>query len=210
MGMWYAHRLTTTFILSQLPPGWPKRPEDAPYFPEGWLRGKGCPSFERAASGQVKRAESSSWRRIVDPDLAVVGLDSAREAPMHPRAFAARLGRVIFTNGKSDCELVAGLYADTLAGAFGHAQVLQYRNCAWTDDDACALAAALPFAKRVREVDLFGNAKIGQRGLDALAKAIRAGAAPALEQFKFDFRWGARAAGLRAACKARNIEVEVV
>ena len=43
MGMWYAHRLTTTFILSQLPPGWPKRPEDAPYFPEGWLRGKGCP-----------------------------------------------------------------------------------------------------------------------------------------------------------------------
>ena len=36
------------------------------------------------------------------------------EPPLHPRAFAARLARTVFTNGKSDCELVASLYADTL------------------------------------------------------------------------------------------------
>ena len=54
MGMWYAHRLTTTYIMSQLPAGWPRTAEAAPFFPEGWLAGKGWPSFERAVSGMVK------------------------------------------------------------------------------------------------------------------------------------------------------------
>ena len=68
MGMWYAHRLTTTVILSELPPGWPRSAEDAPFFPEeGWLRGKGWPSFERAVSGMIKRETGDSFRRIVDP-----------------------------------------------------------------------------------------------------------------------------------------------
>ena len=48
VGVWYGHKLTTTFIMSQLPSGWPQRPEDAAYFPDGWLKGKGWPTFERA------------------------------------------------------------------------------------------------------------------------------------------------------------------
>jgi hypothetical protein len=37
MGVWYAHRLSTTFIMSELPEGWPKTEEARPFFPPGWL-----------------------------------------------------------------------------------------------------------------------------------------------------------------------------
>ena len=141
--MWYGHRLTTTFIMSELPEGWPERPEDAPYFPPGWLKAKGWPTFERAASGMVKPASDRSWRRIVDPLAAESGPEAHREAPAHPRRFAARLGRTIFTNGKKDCELVAGLYADTLAGAFGNARELQYTFATWTDKEGLPARAAM-------------------------------------------------------------------
>lgn len=41
MGVWYAHRLTTTFIMSELPPGWPKSAKDQRFFPPRWLEDKG-------------------------------------------------------------------------------------------------------------------------------------------------------------------------
>ena len=67
MGVWYGHKLTTTFILSELPEGWPQTEAARPFFPAGWLAGKGWPSFERAVSGMLKKAGGTSWRRIVDP-----------------------------------------------------------------------------------------------------------------------------------------------
>jgi len=210
MGVWYGHRLTTTFISAELPDGWPRRPEDAPFFPLGWLKGKGWPTFERAVSNMVKRASDNTFRRIVDPLAHTVGFYQYREAPAHPRTFAARLGRVIFTNGKQDCELVAGLYADTLAGAFGHAKLLEYKFAMWTDEEAQDLASALPLAQQVEELDLAGNVEIGQRGLDALAEAIRGGAAPRLQTFRFESTWeDERKAALEAACHERGIKVAV-
>ena len=76
-----------------------EHPEARPFFPPGWLRGKGWPSFERAVSGLVKRTSESSWRRIVDPTVARGMYSGHRDAPLHPRAFAAELARKIFTNG---------------------------------------------------------------------------------------------------------------
>jgi hypothetical protein len=150
MGMWYAHRLTTTVILSELPPGWPRSKEDAPFFPEGWLRGKGWPSFERAVSGMIKRGAFKSFRRIVDP-AAPRGLSGAYCAPpMHPREFAAELSRKVFTNG-ADCEMVAKLYADTVTAALGEAQVLQFTGMQWKSADAEALAKVLPLLPGRRE-----------------------------------------------------------
>ena len=182
-------------------------PADAPFFPDGWLKAKGWPTFERAVSGQIKRASESSWQRIIDPDAERNADAKYCEAPLHPRAFAARLGRAIFTNGRSDCELVARLYADTLAGGFGRARTLAYADAMWTDEEAAQLAEALPLALEVTKLDLVGNDEIGARGLDALAAAIREGAAPKLQEFRFDSRWGAKAAALREACKGRGITV---
>ena len=207
MGMWYAHRLTTTVILSELPPGWPRSAEAAPFFPEGWLRGKGWPSFERAVSGMIKRGTGSSFRRIVDPAVprGLFGFSGYRAPPMHPREFAAELSRKVFTNGAKDCEMVAELYADTLCAALGKARVLEFEILEWKDADAEAFAEVLPLLKHVETLNLRGN-KIGTRGFAALAKAISEGAAPALKEFVFggglfEGDWTA----LKEACMARKI-----
>ncbi len=204
MGTWYAHRLTTTFIMSELPEGWPKTEEARPFFPAGWLRGKGWPTFERSVSGLVKRASSFSWRRIVDPAVSRGGTFGIihRDAPLPPREFAAELALKVFTNG-ADCEVVAGLYADTLAGAIGNAKVLEFIGCKWEDEDAERLAAVLPMATRVEEIEI-QSSYIGTRGLDALAAAIRGGAAPKLTKLYFDANPGDGAA-LKEACKSRGI-----
>ena len=156
---------------------------------------------------QIKPASPSSWPRIVDPDGKREGVDAYRDPPVHPRAFAARLARTVFANGKADCELVAGLYADTLAGGFGRAKVLEYKNAMWKGREAVQLAEALPLALEVIQLSLFGNRNIGQRGLDALAAALNAGAAPKLREFRRDWlSWDEKAQeGLRAACEARGI-----
>ena len=205
MGIWYAHRLTTTVILSELPPGWPRSAEDAPFFPEGWLRGKGWPSFERAVSGMIKRGSRYSFRRIADTAVPRrFGFSSYRAPPMHPREFAAELSRKVFSNG-DDCEMVARLYADTLCAALGKAKVLEFEILQWKDADAEAFAKVLPLLRHVETLNLRGNG-IGTRGFAALAAEIRKGAAPALKEFVFgggifEGDWTA----LKEACMARRI-----
>ena len=199
---WYAHRLTTTVILSELPPGWPRSAEAAPFFPEGWLRGKGWPSFERAVSGFVKRGSACSFRRLADPAVPRGITHGYRAPPMHPREFAAELSRKVFANG-SDCEVVARLYADAICAALGEARDLKFSGLEWTDADAEAFAKVLPLLRRVETLDLSLNS-IGTRGIAALAAAIREGAAPALKKFDFTDNDGDSTA-LKEACKARGI-----
>jgi hypothetical protein len=202
---WYAHRLTTTVILSELPPGWPRSAEAAPFFPEGWLRGKGWPSFERSVSGMIKRGSEYSFRRIIDTAVprSFFGGGGYRAPPMHPREFAAELSRKVFTNG-SDCEVVARLYADAFCAALGEARVLAFKNLHWRDADAEAFAKVLPLLRRVETLDLSDN-HIGTRGIAALAAAIREGAAPALKEFDFTFNDVYDSTALEEACKARGI-----
>ena len=158
-------------------------------------------------SNQIKPASARSWTRIVDPEAEVQVVGAVREPPLPPPEFAARLARAIFANGKADCELVAGLYADTLAGAFGHARSLEYAFSEWGDAEAKALAKVLPLARRATFLNLRGNCDIGEEGLDALAEALRGGAAPGLEEFKFDGSSFSKAAALRAACEERKITI---
>ena len=207
MNTWYAHRLTTTVILSELPPGWPPA-EAAPFFPEGWLRGKGWPSFERAVSGMIKRGSDYSFRRIVDPAVPRGVVGGYRAPPMHPREFAAELSRKVFTNG-ADCEKVARQYADAFGAALGEAQMLEFRDLEWKDEDAEAFAKVLPLLRRVETLDLSFN-KIGTRGFAALAAAIREGAAEKLKLFVFNSPYVGDSPALKEACKARKISTPSV
>ena len=202
MGSWYAHKDATTFSMTQLPAGW----DATPYSERGWC------TFERAVSELVKESEFEGWRKLADPAIVrkvsnTTG--SYRSAPEPPEAFAARLARKIFTNGKSDCELVATLYADTLAAALGETPHLRYMGCAWGDDEVEKLAAVLPFARDLTRLDLDSNPRIGSRGFDALAAAIGGGAAPNLKLVKCDQARSASTAKLRAACDARGIAVRL-
>ena len=127
---------------------------------------------------------------------------------MHPRAFAAALARKTFTNGRSDCELVAGLYYDTLAGSLGHVGGLVYMSCGWGDEEVARLAEVLEWAREATDLFLSGNPRIGRRGYAALAAALRdARAAPKLRKILVDYPKGPSATELRAACGARGIVV---
>ena len=176
-----------------------------PYADRGWT------TFERAVSQLVKEAHPTSWRRLADASVVrTVGPCGGAyiEPPMHPRAFAAALARKTFTNGRSDCELVAGLYYDTLAGSLGHVHALQYNGCGWGDEEVARLAEVLEWAREATQLDLRGNPRIGRRGYAALAAALRdARAAPKLRFIDVDYPKGPSATELRAACEARGIRL---
>ena len=104
---------------------------------------------------------------------------------------------------------MATLYADTLAAALGETEVLVYNACAWGDDEVEKLAAVLPFARRLTDLVLRSNPRIGSRGFDALAAAIGGGAAPNLKTVECDQARSASTAKLRAACDARGIVVQL-
>jgi hypothetical protein len=192
-------------ILSELPPGWPRSAEAVPFVPEDWLRDKGWPSFERAVSGMIKRGSGDSFRRVVDPTVPRRFGSEYRAPPMHPREFAAALSRKVFSNG-DDCEVVARLYADAFNAALGEAWALAFSQLEWKDADADAFAKVLPLLRRVETLDLSFN-RIGTRGFEALAAAIREGAAPALKEFVFGGFNDGESTALKEACMARGISI---
>ena len=198
MGSWYAHKLATTFSMSVAPAG----SSATPYGERGWTM------FERQVS-QLVKATARSWRKLADASVVrTVGPCGGAyiEPPMHPRAFAAALARKTFTNGRSDCELVAGLYYDTLAGSLGHVGALRYMNCGWGDEEVARLAEVLEWAREATKLVLNGNPRIGRRGYAALAAALRdARAAPKLREIKVAYPEAPSATELRAACEARGI-----
>ena len=134
-----------------------------------------------------------------------------RPPPLHPEAFAAKLARKVFTNGKSDLEMVAGIYARTLDGAFGGAETLTFMNCGW-GEEVKALAKVLPLA-RARRFSISTQPQ-DPDGWRALAEAIAAGGAPRLKDLSVRLRdytavWPTSDGGaLKRACEAHGIVPE--
>ena len=204
MGIWYAHRLTTTYAMSTMPAGWE---HVTPYMERGW------PNFELAVSSMIKRSSFTSWRKVVDIAIArerEAVASSYRHPPIHPQAFAALLARKNFTNGKSDCVMVSQLYANTLVGSFGCVESLEFAWCEWKDKEVVQLADALALAHNANTLNLMGNEEVGRRGYDALAQAIKAGSAPKLKTIWVHSESN-RSDDLRAltvACEERGIALE--
>lgn len=210
MGAWYGHKMTTTAVMSRMPEGWPTA---APYHARGWT------AFEHSVSNMTKPHRPQTFRRIADLGIprgnffiadcnAGSWSSNKADAPLHPKAFAALLARRTFTNG-ADCEVVADLYADTLAGAIGGARELSFQACDWGDKEMEKFAAVLPLARSATALDLSSNLRVGERGAVALAAALEAGAAERLRTLNVtctSSRWSEAAKErLRAACGARGI-----
>jgi len=200
MGARHGHRPTTTAATSRKPDGWLPAPPH---------HNRGRTAFEHPVSQMIKPRSPLSSRRAADLEIPrnyffVADEQRTRsEAPLHPRAFASLLARRTFTNG-ADCEVVANLYADTLAGAFGSATGLQFDNSAWGDEDLKQLAEVLPLA-RAATILLLRTNHYGERGVDAAASALEADAAPRLQELLVDSCGGAAEARLPTACSARGI-----
>ena len=178
MGTWYAHNLTTTVAVDVLPAGWEST---TPYSDRGWT------TFESAVSALIKDSQSGTWDRFVQASVGrsshgpTASRGACRPPPLAPEAFAAKLARKVFTNGKSDLEMVAEIYARTLNGSFGAAERLVFEHAGWGDEEMKAFAKVLPLARSVRFLSLNNNEEVGADGWHALAEAIAAGGATQLE-----------------------------
>ena len=155
------------------------------------------------AAGAPRRIRRDA--RAQDVHKCAPHLPPSTLSPPTPSHAKKKKPRAPAADGKSDCELVAKLYADTLDGAFGAAETLTYEQCEWGDEEAVQLAKALPLARRATKLDIEANTDIGARGYGALADAFRAGAAPRLRTLKFDIEKKA-SIPLRKACEARSIQ----
>ena len=231
MGTWYAHSLATTVALDVFPAGWDATTpyselrhtllspyslhSPRPCLPISLTGGdRGWPTFESAVSALVKESTPGSWAKFVRASEAKAQGrgGGVRPPPLHPEAFAAKLARKVFTNG-SDLEMVAGIYARSLDGAFGGAEYLEFRDAGWGDEEAKAFAKVLPLARSARFLNLDRN-NIGGDGYRALAEAIKAGGAPRLRKISPQVNsltlssWPTSDGGaLKSACEARGIQL---
>ncbi len=162
MQLWYAHQLTTVFLMTGGPPG---SEGAAEYSSRGW------PTFERLAASIGKRTSQWSWPLIVD-----VGSGSgtaSRLPPLTPEAFLSELQDKHFSNG-SDLHLVADLYVATVDALVRDATLLKYGGCGWGDAQITQLCAWLPRCTKLGELSLIAN-QIGDEGAVELARAIESG-----------------------------------
>jgi chemotaxis protein histidine kinase CheA len=108
--------------------------------------------------------------------------------PRHPQDVAASLARKTFPEG-ADWEVAARLYAGMYAGFDTFTTASHSLRGLWaspsSDDDAVTFAqTVLPLMTQVETLDV-GQNRLGSRGMDALEKAIREGAAPRLKRLVF-------------------------
>jgi hypothetical protein len=140
----------------------PETEQPAPYDKRGW------PNFERAAASLTKISVPWCWATVVDVENPAF----IRVPPMTPDNFEELLNTLHFRNGKSDCDLVAGLYRKTVVGFFGHAEELRVIGAGWGDEEIVTFAKIFPLCTNVKAISLNMN-KIGDQGAAALADAFK-------------------------------------
>ena len=100
---------------------------------------------------------------------------AGRRAPLTPGAFGAVLATKHFTNGKTDHELVVGLYADFVREALGGATALVFGSLKWGDAEAMQVAEVLPLCTSLKSLNLGHNRNISDAGVRALAERLPSG-----------------------------------
>lgn len=139
MNIWYAHRLTTVFIVGDQPAcalprsrrGWPFFEEAVARLFKEEPRGTG---YKRAGGTRI----GSNWKRVVALDCT----RHKRGPPLSSKRFEATLQEKTFTNG-SDAKIVASLYRSTLRDGFGGVTQLCFPRVDWGNDELSALAETL-------------------------------------------------------------------
>ena len=111
-----------------------------------------------------------------------------RRPPLALDVFSEELGRRSFTNGKSDHDVVVGLYARTIDEVMGSVTELKFSDSGWGDKEAMQLAAVLPRCAELKSLCLSMNSRITDTG----AAAIVANLPPSVTHFDLD--------GTRATC----------
>jgi len=177
MSIWYAHALTTVFLVT-------RQGTAVPRAERGW------PSYEEAVSRLFKdeprgtayctrpperRRLGCFWKKVVDVD----GSTWRRGPPIAPSRFAEQLAEKKFTNG-ADAALVAELYERCLSDGFRFLPQLSFPRMRWGDGELAELAATVRELGSCPRVTLLKLTLSNMTHLDALGDALAAGALPAM------------------------------
>ena len=133
-----------------------------------------------------------------------------QQPPLSPSRFAEQLRRRRFTNGKSECEMVSKLYANTLRDGFGARERLAYGSCGWGNAEVKELAATLRevAAPEVVELELKGNKEL--TSLAALGAAVGGGALASLRTLNLTrcFKLASLPAELASLSSLRTLDLD--
>jgi len=143
INLWYAHSLTTVFMVTDNPKGVVK------YHDRGWT------SFEYHISWLIKRSDKCNiWPQVCDLGFR----HSLRPGPPHPESF--HLGRPLgdkhFTNG-SDHYFVALKFNQTCEDVYASAIILDFDSLSWGNEEVDALGQVLPFCRSLEVLYLSNN-----------------------------------------------------
>ena len=197
INVWYGHAYVTTLVCDWPMPAGAQNPH--PIDVRGWC------VFERHLSSIVKAgdcylqlsllpadAESMDWIDVVEPCMG------ARRPPLAADAFEQLMrdnlesGAFKFTNGKDATNVCIPQYAEAFTRLLGTSKNLSYHRLGWGAAEGEQLAAAFACAQRMgtavaaEELNLYGN-KLGNAGVRAIGKVIKAGALPRLKELNIEY-----------------------
>lgn len=165
----YAHQTVVIWCLTRVPAHVPTG-----YHFRGWT------TFEQTVGTAIKKNHYHlDFGRLQCEPEAITDwvaqvedvLDDGRLPPPTEERFGAILATKKFTNGRTDHELVLGLYRTFLHEALGGVEVLDFSDLGWRDAQMEALGEALALCTRLHSLNLYGN-DVGDSGLSALARSV--------------------------------------
>jgi len=151
----YSHQYTRVFRLTKVPPEFP---DARPYSDRGWCfaetawarltkSGRKCIDLGKYSGSKVH------WLDIVAECISDLG----RPPPLLPDDFNQALEMRSFTTGKTDMELVKGLYVAEFDRRFREAVGLIYHHLGWENAQLEALLKVLPICEQLKTLNLNGN-----------------------------------------------------
>ena len=177
MERWYAHHGTTVVMMTVHPEGAPEGMLE--YLLRGW------PTFERFCAMFGKEGvHHLAWPSLIDVRLGDTST-CVRVAPPTPEMMRAELASKTFTNA-SDSDMVLGLYTATANGFLGGAKKLDCDGLGWDAAEWAVFAAWLPRCGVCKDLQLPNNPMADAGVAALAEAAAQPGALPALETLVLD------------------------
>lgn len=175
INLWYAHRLTTVYIVSG------GEVDGLTYADKGWT------SFEYLLANLVKTANTTNakdWPLLLDLgyDNPEVGAGK-RVPPAEPLAFYAghAFGAKVYTNGADRDKIVAPKFRATIEEVLSSVQELNFNGAGWAIAEVEQLVAALPLCRRLTKL-LLGRNQMGDEAMAVLSGVSARGALASLKR----------------------------
>ena len=211
-GALFSHQHMTSLLVTELPPKYPSGYDlddganTAAYHDRGWTTAEAAWSYMLKRSADLVLDISRLSGREIDRAGLVrsCACYDERTPPVLPDEMDAALETKTFSDW-DDLPLVCRLYREVLHRMLGRVRSVHYTNMMWSDVEACQLCKIIALGKmeKLEALHLYGN-RIGDVGLNELARVITSGAMPALVRISTD---RPNHFDLRMVCESKGIEL---